>query len=480
VERSIRGVKKSLSAAIILAVTFSLTGNSYTSSPFVSLPVEAMESSIKYEPNQLVIGFHEYVNLEESSRKIRAKFGLTQFRIGYKGNFEVVKTPDFRNLDELKKEIAKEKDVRYVEFNYVDTLEPLPRDILPLQERLGGVYPLLSTASWLSDPLSTFQWNLDNHGRQYSNGSISHYGIQVQKAWEISTGYGVKIAILDTGVAYENYGKYKQAPDLKNTRFDVENARDFTDNYGLMHANDDHGNGTFICGIIAASTNDAYGCAGIAYDATILPIKVLDRTGSGNLAARANGIYWAVDQGARVINLCNYSSEPSQVLLDAIKYAYDKGSVLVSVAGNHGTDKKVYPAFYDQCLSVGATRYDGAGTFYSNFGSWLDVVAPGGDAGVDQNNDMFVDCILQQSFLPMNETQLTANAFGFYWRYGTQYAAAHVSAIAALVLSIHPHYTNEQIRKAIITTAKCLGSEYKYGAGLVDAYAAVSWKSPTP
>lgn len=166
-------------------------------------------------------------------------------------------------------------------------------------------------------------------------------------------------------------------------------------------------------------------------------------------------------------------SQDSTTLYNAIKYAYNKGVVIVCAAGNDGRSQVSYPAAYTECIAVGATRFDGSRVRYSNYGSALDIVAPGGDTSVDQNKDGYGDGILQQTFSgsPTN--------FGYYFYQGTSMATPHVAGVAALVLSVHPEFTNEQVRTALQSTAKDLGTkgwDKYFGYGLVNAYGAVNWK----
>jgi len=164
------------------------------------------------------------------------------------------------------------------------------------------------TASALAvpnDPYYGYQWNLDNS---------SYGGIQVEQAWDTASGAGAVVAVVDTGVAYENYsdgiGDYYLAPDFNTTHFVA--GYDFVN--GDSHANDDNSHGTHVAGTIAQSTNNSRGVAGVAFDASIMPVKVLNSEGSGSYSAVANGITWAADQGAHVINLSLGGSSPSTTL----------------------------------------------------------------------------------------------------------------------------------------------------------------------
>ncbi|NPV88023.1 peptidase S8 [Coprothermobacteraceae bacterium] len=393
--------------------------------------------------------------MHKASDRLAKAFGLSRVRWGYGAPYEVVQVSEGRDLGLLIAQLARDKDVEYVEPNYI-------------------AYAL-DVSGVPNDPFFTpYQWNFYDWGMQ-SNGYVSNYGVQAVSAWTISTGTGVKVAVVDTGVAYEDYGPYKQAPDLANTYFDAEGAYDFVN--GDAHANDDEGHGTHVAGTIAQSTNNATGVAGIAYEATILPVKVLDANGSGTYDNIASGVRWAVDHGARVINLSLGGSFDSQTLHDAIVYARNSGVVVVCAAGNSGNPKIIYPAKYPECISVGATRFDGARTKYSSYGPQLKLVAPGGDLKVDQNKDGYKDGILQQTFDPKDPSK-----FGYYFYQGTSMATPHVSAIAALVFSVHPEFTATQVEQALLRTAKDLGAtgwDKYFGYGLVNAWGAVNW-TPSP
>jgi serine protease len=311
-----------------------------------------------------------------------------------------------------------------------------------------------------NDPYFTpYQWNLSDDG----------FGIHVPTAWDRSTGTGVVVAVVDTGVAYENYAGFNQAPDLAETSFVA--GWDFVHN--TAHADDDNGHGTHVTGTIAQSSNNGIGCAGVAPGARIMPIKVLAADGTGPASALADGIRFAADHGAQVINISVGTSQSSDALRDAVQYAHGKGVVIVAAAGNDGTASPVYPAVLPGVISVGATRFDGQTTYYSNYGPTLSVVAPGGDPNVDQNKDGVPDGILQQSFSPDHPGQ-----FGYYLRAGTSQAAPHVAGVAALVLAVHPEYTPDQVENAIEKTATDLGPPGRddhYGYGLVNAAAAVNY-----
>jgi serine protease len=316
-----------------------------------------------------------------------------------------------------------------------------------------------------NDTFWSYQWHMMDRGA-VSGAAASNFGVQAPEAWTKSTGVGAIVAVVDTGVAYENFGGFAQAPDLAGTNFVA--GYDFINNDA--HANDDEGHGTHVAGTIAQSTNNGQGTAGVAYGATIMPVKVLNSSGSGTWTSVANGIRFAADNGADVINLSLGGSGGATVLADAINYAWSRGVVICAAAGNSGTSTIGYPAVYANCIAVAATRFDGNLAPYSQFGTGIDVSAPGGDTSVDQNGDGYGDGVLQQTI----GTSVTS--FGYYFFQGTSMATPHVAGVAALVKAARPSATAAEIRAAIESTCMdrgAAGYDTTFGYGIVDANAAV-------
>ncbi|CAA9244550.1 MAG: hypothetical protein AVDCRST_MAG20-1902 [uncultured Acidimicrobiales bacterium] len=306
------------------------------------------------------------------------------------------------------------------------------------------------------DPAYRFQWHLP--------------AIGAASAHDVTKGAGTIVAIIDSGVAYETSGPYVQAPDLAGTRFVP--GWDFVD--GDAHANDENGHGTHVTGSVAQTTGNGLGAAGVAPSTSIMPLRVLDAAGSGTDFAVAQAIRFAADNGATVANLSLGGQGSSSVMRDAIRYATGKGTVVVAAAGNDGLGVVSYPAAEPEVIAVGAVRFDRTRPAYGNYGSALDIVAPGGDSSVDQNRDSYGDGILQQTF------QAGFSDFCLCFMQGTSMATPQVSAVAALVAS-RGVSDRADIERIVLESASDLGPpgwDQQYGNGLVQAGAAV--RAPLP
>ena len=304
-----------------------------------------------------------------------------------------------------------------------------------------------------NDPYYRYQWNFEL--------------IQMPAAWDMSTGEDVTVAIVDTGIDF-------RAPDLANTRR--------VDGYDFVNEDtdptDDQGHGTHVAGTVAQTTNNAVGVAGTAFDATLLPVKVLDDAGLGSYEDIIQGIVYAVDQGADVINLSLAGRNGSQALQEAMEYARDREVLVVAAAGNASGPVSFPAAYDDPVLAVGAIRYDKTLATYSNFGPEIDLVAPGGDTSVDQNNDTYADGIVQQTL------KLPGPTYSYLFFEGTSMASPHVAGLGALMLSLRPELSPAEIESIMAQTAENLGDSNQYGAGLIQAAAALEAVSgpaePTP
>jgi serine protease len=301
-------------------------------------------------------------------------------------------------------------------------------------------------------------------------------------------GQGVVVAIVDTGVAYRNWHQFRRSPDF--TRAHFTEPYDFLahDKFPL----DRNGHGTFIAGIVAESTNNGRGLTGLAYGATIMPVRVLSRNGWGNAATIARGIRYAVNHGAQVINL-SLEFDPSVTgaeipdIISALQYAHRRGVVVVGSSGNEADTQMAYPARSTDVISVGATTKDRCLAEYSNTDRRLDLVAPGGGpdtAGLSDSSchpDRNLPNIFQLTF---PNPQRPKN-FGFPsdW-FGTSMSAAHVTGAAALVIAsgvVGKHPSPDRVLNRLESTAQPLGDpapNADYGHGLLDAAAATARATP--
>ncbi len=309
-----------------------------------------------------------------------------------------------------------------------------------------------------NDPLYQYQW----HFKQ----------INAESAWARSSGKGVTVAVIDTGVAWKDNSSrgFKMAPDLKGTP--MANGYDFVDDD--KDPFDEHGHGTHVAGTIAQTTNNKYGVAGLAHSASIMPIRVLNKNGFGSVSDIADGIRYSADNGAKVINMSLGGPLPSLTMRSAIRYAHSKGVTIVAAAGNSGRRMRSYPAAYKHVIAVAATQYDKKTTFYSQWGEFVDIAAPGGNTRVDQNNDGRPDGVMQQT---LKRGSTSEHDFSLYM--GTSMACPHVAGAAAMIIgegTTNPDKVEKILKDTANTEMKGKVGEYseRYGAGILDVDAATS------
>ncbi|PID59075.1 peptidase S8 [candidate division KSB3 bacterium] len=298
------------------------------------------------------------------------------------------------------------------------------------------------------DPRYYEQWNMQM--------------IDMEDAWEEADGHGAIVAVIDTGVAYEDYqqGKkvFRQVPDLATTTFVP--GYDFVEDD--EHPNDENAHGTHVTGTIAQSTHNKVGVAGIAYNASIMPLKVLNRYGFGNIADIAEAVSFAADHGAHVINMSLGGGAASRLMRDAIAYAHQKGVTIICAAGNEGRSRASYPAAYPYAIGVAGVGPDGRLAPYSNYGSGTDIAAPGGNT-----RERKEDGILQNT---IGRAKPLVDTYEYFQ--GTSMAAPHVAGVAALLVSVGVKEP-EAIEKILLESADSRGDSAKFGAGIVNAAAAV-------
>lgn len=357
--------------------------------------------------------------------------------------------PDVKTKQEFDKALdllKKDPGFEYVEPDQTVTVQMTPNDPY-----------FLSVGSW---------------GQPYDD----LYGlkrISAPAAWDLTTGSGVVVAVVDTGldgvhpdIAANVWNNPDEIPDNGvdddgNGYVDDEWGWDFAN--GDNHPQDDHGHGTHVAGVIAAIGNNGTGIIGVAPGSKVMAVKGLDQSGRGYDSWLAEAIIYAANNGAEVINNSWIGTGSSKVIEDAVNYAHSLGVVVIAGAGNDGKEvKEYYPAALNNVITVAASEYGDGLASFSNWGNKIDVAAPGVDilslraAGTSMGN--------------LVGTEYTrAN--------GTSMAAPHVAGLAALILARHPEFSNEQVRQVIRTSAQknppVSFNPYK-GYGRIDALGALS------
>ncbi len=263
-----------------------------------------------------------------------------------------------------------------------------------------------------SDPKFDEQWGLKK--------------IDAPGGWSMETGSNKSvIAIVDTGVDMDH-------PDLKNK---LVSGYDFYEDDNWPDDTESHG--THCAGIAAASTNNNKGVAGVCPNCAVMPVRVFGGSG-GSSSTVAKGVIWAVDHGADVISLSLGSPYPSSTLMDAINYASNKGAIIIAAAGNNNTSAETYPANFDRCLAVGSTDSNDTRSSFSNYGSWVDVAAPG------------------------SQIVSTVPGGGYGYKSGTSMATPYVAGLAGLLFSCGGANAY-RVREAIEKSGHHVGSWNAYG-----------------
>ena len=369
------------------------------------------------------------------------------------GNALFVTSIKAKDLDSTLQKLAQEPLVEAAEPNYVYKLTPPATDSKtnsdsPLKAS-GAVFDIPNQPN---DPLYKYQWNFQM--------------LNVPQAWTWSRGRGAVAAVIDTGVAWQAAEDRPAMEDLAQTK--IVKGYDFVNHNDL--ALDDNCHGTHVAGTIAQSTNNELGVAGIANEAAIMPIKVLSGMGFGSLSDIADGIRFAADRGANVINMSLGGPMDSHILANAVKYANRKGVLVVCAAGNESRNEPSYPAAYREAIAVSSVDSRQEIAWYSNYGKHIDIAAPGGDTRQDYNGDGMVDGICQNTLNPQDDTEQ-----GYYPFQGTSMASPHVAGAATLLAA--QGINNPKAMRSILTGSavkpNVSNPKIGYGAGIVNANKAV-------
>jgi serine protease len=427
----------------------------------------AAAQAADYVPGQIVVGYKSGP-VASVAQDFVTRLGIRAAAVPAPG-VRVMKLPRGVSVAQALRKLRSKRGVAYAVPNYIAHTAGsfIPNDPGRAHRR-GG---------WES-----MQWNF-----------LPVVGVDAPEAWGnlLADGHpggrGVVVAILDTGVAYRNWHQFRESPDFRGTHF--VDPYDFVanDRYPL----DRNGHGTFVAGTVAEATNNGFGLTGLAYGGSIMPVRILDELGLGDASTISSGIRYAANHGANVINLSlefDFSVTAADIpdIIGAIEYAHRRGVVVVAAAGNEGASQLAYPAADPVSISVGATTRDRCLADYSNGGSKLDLVAPGGGHDADIATDP--DCHpnrLQQlpsiSQMTLLDPPRSWSRFGYpSGIYGTSMAAPHVAASAALVIAsgvLGRHPSPAQVLGRLEETAQPLGGvrpNSNYGYGLVDAGAATA------
>jgi subtilisin family serine protease len=321
---------------------------------------------------------------------------------------------------------------------------------------------LLSTPN---DPQFASQWNM----RQ----------IHAPEGWDVGTGGAdVTVAVLDSGIDPSH-------PDLVGRVVPGRNVRERT-----TDTRDDIGHGTHVAGIIGALGNNGTGVAGLSWAVRLMPVKITDRNGDASIAAAADGIRWATEYGAKIINLSAGGLEDSQTVRRAVADARSRGVLLVAAAGNCGEvasfrdegcdtlNAPFFPAALPEVIAVGALGANDEVAPYSNTGDYVRLTAPGGVGGSSRGNPL--DYILS-TWPPMLDSAIGQP--GYSYEVGTSMAAPHVTGTAALVWSTNPSLTRDQVEQILFDTADDLGPpgrDDRYGYGRVNVQRAITQAASLP
>lgn len=383
----------------------------------------SQEKEGQLDPHQIVLSLAPETNLDLVAKEFNA-------RIVRKGplNFATLEFPES------------------IQPEIIEALKSTP-GIISAEENYSRTIQGITKSSPPNDPLYAKQWPLINRN--------------VPGAWEMgATGQGMTIAIVDTGIDLKH-------PDLKGNI--VPGYNSITGSEAAGANQDNNGHGTQVAGIAAAERNDL-GIVGVAYQAKIMPIKAIGSKGVGYDDAIAEGIIWAADHGAKIINLSlgtEDGSVSSEILSQAVSYADNKGCLLIAASGNYDPETEenpgvTYPASDPRVLAITAANKTGEVTSYSATGPEVDLAAPG-------------------DYIP-TDSWSGGEGSGYTYSSGTSLAAPFVSGEAALIWSQHPEWSRDQVVKALEQGTEDLGSpgqDHQYGYGLVDVKLALNLTNQT-
>ncbi|MFD2169704.1 S8 family peptidase [Tumebacillus lipolyticus] len=361
--------------------------------PSAGATAEKPEATVSPSTDQIIVKMKP--SKLDQTAAVAAKAGAS-VKKSIDSNLKVLKVAD-GNVGDVLAKLQNDANVEYAELDHIMKISVTP-----------------------NDPSYSSQYHLPK--------------IQAPQAWDITTGStSTKIAIIDTGVDLTH-------PDLSAKIIGGYNAIT-----GTTNAQDDHGHGTHVAGIAAASSNNSTNGAGVDWQARIMPIKVLDAGGSGYTSDIINGVNWAVANGAHIINMSLGGGAANASFQSAINNAWAVGAIIVAAAGNNGNTVKQYPAAYNNVVAVASTDSADNKSSFSTYGTWVYVAAPG------------------TSIL---STRLGG---GMTTMSGTSMAAPVVAGVAGLVRAANPSLSNAGIISKICAGADPIGVPTWWQCGRVNA-----------
>ncbi|MBC8232027.1 peptidase S8 [bacterium] len=359
----------------------------------------------EYAADHFLVGFKDGADIQA----INAASGAVTLDIIPEIDVHILKVPEGSTVDQMVRRFNRIPGVEFAEPDYIAHATLIP-----------------------NDPYYPNQWGLPK--------------IQAPRAWDITQGdKKVRIAVLDTGVDFDHEDLASKIP------FNI-----FHKNFTTSSTADDHyGHGTHCAGIAAAITNNDIGVAGNGFDCRLMNGKVLGDSGSGQYSWLAKGIVWATLWRAKVISMSLSGGSPDNTVEKAVNFAWRRGVVLVAAAGNHGTTTPVYPAFYENCIAVGATDQNDNKASFSAYGpDWVDVAAPG---------------VSIFSTFP-NHGSTLGKDYGSIS--GTSMATPFVAGLAGLLWTTGYGTDNATVRARIESTCDPIGLTY-WAHGRINDYEAV-------
>jgi subtilisin family serine protease len=456
--------------AMPAALTVNESGT-YTGTSIIVLPNGTIQTTIDIEepefvPGELIVKFKPYVSVNASiSTKgiatigycsidtLNEQYGVTSLEkvfetaerpvteeISDLSNIYIFELPKDADILSIAEVYQKDPNVEYAEPNYIAQICVTP-----------------------NDPYYSQQW--------------AHQNMQSEQAWDIETGDpGVAIAIIDTGVDWGHpdlaANIWNNTDEIPGNGIDDDNNGYIDDVRGWDFVNsdgdpiDDNGHGTHCSGIAAAETDNGVGVAGVCWNCAIMPLKGLNMYGSGGSSDLAIGIQYAADNDANVISMSWGSYGYSNLIKDVMDYAYVQGVVLVGAAGNDNTISKFYPASYDNVIAVSATDSNEDKASFSNYGSWIDVAAPG--VSIYSTMPTYQVYLNTQYGIPQNYADLS----------GTSMSCPFVAGLAGLILS-KTNFSQEEVRTILRSTTDNISPNKYIGIGRINAYNAIL-RSSTP